>query len=171
MRNSQMLSRIALALVAAAAGIVSFYIDRDEQPDPNLKCSFVAQRDGEARPAADPVASIEKVGVGGYLSATSEEQLFDFEGRAKLASGDMTRSLVARGYVFLWEPGQVGDLSITLEPEPYADRIATLITFDKNGSLSERANTAFAFDNPDLKLAHPMTYRCTLIGPLPKAEA
>ena len=157
-----------MLVAGALGGLTWHYLNREIEPEPNFKCTFVAQPDAAPVRFGNINGPISKIGIGGYLDDPFEGEVYDFEGRAKLEASGMLRSYLARGSVFVWEEGKVGDLSITLEVDPNAQRTLTLITFDRDGSLSEAPIVAYAFDMPELKLAHPMKYRCTFIGPLPK---
>ncbi len=159
----------SILIGGAIGGLASLDFSREVEPDPNFECTFVAKPDAAPVKLGDITGPIARIGIGGYLGDPFEEELYDFEGRATLLVDGQTRSYLARGSVFIWQPGNVDDLSITLSPDENARRDFTLITFDRNGSLSQEANMAFAFDNPDLKLMHPMSYRCSFIGPLPQA--
>jgi hypothetical protein len=158
----------AIILAGAIGALAWHYLIREVEPDPNFKCAFIAVPEAAAIRLGNLQGPIAKVGITGYLGDPFQENLYDFEGRAKLVVNGQSRSYLARGSVFLWEPGKVGDLSITVAADEYARRDFTLITFDKHGSLSKTPNVAFAFDDPALKLLHPMTYKCSFIGPLPK---
>lgn len=170
MENSGRLRQFAtIGLVGLVAFGISFYLDRKGVNDPNFECTFVARPNAASVKLGDLRGPIRKVSVEGYLSDPFEE-VYDFEGRSTIMVDGHPRSYLARGSVFFWEPGKVGDLSIDISADEYARRDFTLITFDKHGSLSEIPNEAFAFDAPELKTIHPMNYRCSLIGPLPKAS-
>jgi hypothetical protein len=145
-----------------------WYFDRESTPNPNFKCTFIAKSDAAAVRLGDLQGPIQKIGIGGYLGDPFKANLYDFDGRATLMVNGERRSYLARGSVFLWQPDKVGDLAITVSADEYARRDFTLITFDKNGSLSSNPNEAFAFDDPNLNLVHPMSFRCSFIGPLPK---
>lgn len=170
MRDSNGFAKLASIIVAGAIGGLAWhYFNRQVEPEPNFKCTFTAKPEASPVTFGDIKGPIARIGIGGYLGDPFQKELYDFEGRANLVVGEQSRSFLARGSVFIWQPGKVGDLSITLSPDEYAPRTLTLTTFDKHGSLSETPNMAFAFENPELKLMHPMTYRCSFIGPLPKS--
>lgn len=169
MLNKDRLKHYATIVVfGALAGLGTYYLDHEAKPDPNFKCTFVAKREASPVKLGDVTGPIERIGIGGYLSDPFEKEVYDFDGRAAVLVDGQRRSYLARGSVFIWQPGKVGDLSITISRDEYARQDFTLITFDKNGSLSKDPNVAFAFDNPDLKMIHPMSFRCSFIGPLPK---
>lgn len=169
MLNRNHFKKIAAGVFwSALFGFTAYLLYRESEPDPNFRCTFIASAEAASVRLGDFDGPIRRIGISGYLDDPFEKRAYDFEGRASFVVDGQTQSYLARGSVFIWEPGKVGDLMITISSDEYARRDFTLITYDKHGALSKKPNVAFAFDNPDLKTVHPMQYRCSFIGPLPE---
>ena len=169
MADKEALKQFATVVcLGTLSGLLWNYLYREEKHDPNFGCAFAARPNAGSVKLGDFQGPIKSIGIGGYLGDPFEKNLYDFAGRATLTVDGQSHSYLARGSIFIWQPGKVGDLAITISADEYSRSDFTLITFDKNGSLSKNPDEAFAFDNPDLKLVHPMQFRCSFIGPFPK---
>jgi hypothetical protein len=170
LKVSKVLPRIAVAVILVAAAVaLNFLLDapsEDERAVFNLTCDFIARPDQPPVVLGRYSGSMEAITFEGTLS-DQFQQSFRFAGRARYRIEGQDISADARGSVFIFTPGQIDAVMLTVNADGFGRNGLRVATLNEEGMLDERSDTVYAWTNKDFRLSHPMAIDCALSDPDP----